>query len=73
MTVVVVVAALWVLAVPVLADDGYNELGWTRQTGTTGDDEGLGVAVSKDGLIYVTGVTDKSLNGQLWTGIYITC
>ena len=60
---VVAAAALWLLAAPVTAQDGYLSLGWTRQTGTTTNDVGYGVAVSGDGSIYVTGRTDGSLNG----------
>ena len=52
--------------------DSSGDLLWTRQTGTTGEDQGNGVAVSGDGLIYVTGYTYGSLNGQVSAGIYIT-
>ncbi len=49
----------------------YNSSGsllWTRQTGTTSQDEGYGVAISGDGFIYVTGDTYGALNGQTSTG-----
>ena len=70
MTVVVVVVVV-ATATRVLADDGYISLGWTSQTGTAGYDYGRGVAISGDGLIYVTGYTGASLNGQVWAGIYV--
>ena len=66
-----VAAVFWLVAARVLADDGYAALGWTSQTGTAGDDEGYGVAVSGDGFIYVTGYTEGSLNDQVYAGIYI--
>ena len=53
--------------------DSSGDLLWTRQTGSTsGGDYGYGVAVSGDGLMYVTGYTGASLNGQVSAGIYIT-
>ena len=50
----------------------YNSSGallWTRQTGTTGGDQGYVVAVSGDGSIYITGYTEGSLNGQVSSGV----
>ena len=46
----------------------YDTLGWTSQQGSSGFDYGYGVAVSRDGLIYVTGYTGGSLNGQPYEG-----
>jgi hypothetical protein len=38
---------------------------WTRETGSTYDDQGIGVAVSADGSsIYVTGFVSSNLNGE---------
>jgi hypothetical protein len=38
---------------------------WTRETGTSGDDFGSGVAASADGqYVYVSGYVSGSLNGQ---------
>ena len=51
----------------------YNSSGallWTRQTGTTNEDVGYGVAVSGDGSIFVTGRTSGALNGQVSAGEY---
>ena len=51
----------------------YNSSGallWTRQTGTTGNNQGESVAVSGDGSIFVTGTTGGALNGQVSAGEY---
>ena len=37
---------------------------FTSQQGTSGTDDGYGVAVSGDGFIYVTGGSDGNLNGR---------
>ncbi len=50
----------------------YNSAGsllWTTQTGTSGNDQGRAVSASVDGkYIYVTGISDGSLNGQPYAG-----
>ena len=66
-----VAAALWLVAARAGADDGYSSLGWTRQTGTSSYDEGLGLAVSGDGSIFVTGFTPGALNGQVSAGVLL--
>ncbi|MCT7991018.1 SBBP repeat-containing protein [Laspinema olomoucense] len=45
----------------------YNPNGnqlWTKQQGTAGDDRGWGVTVDRNGIVYWTGTTQGSLNGQ---------
>ncbi|HIK10929.1 MAG TPA: SBBP repeat-containing protein [Oscillatoriaceae cyanobacterium M33_DOE_052] len=37
---------------------------WTEQLGTAGDDRAWGVTVDKNGIVYLTGTTQGSLNGQ---------
>ncbi|MCT7997214.1 SBBP repeat-containing protein [Laspinema olomoucense] len=37
---------------------------WTEQVGTAGDDRGWGVTVDRNGMVYWTGTTQGSLNGQ---------
>ena len=44
--------------------DSTGSVLWTSQLGSTGADEGSGVAVSGDKFIYVTGYTGGSLNSQ---------
>jgi hypothetical protein len=42
---------------------------WTRQTGTSGDDRGTGVAASADGqYVYVSGYASGALNGEPYAG-----
>ena len=48
--------------------DSTGSVRWTRQQGTSGDDRGYSVAVSGDGLVYVTGQTAGILNSQTWAG-----
>ncbi len=50
--------------------DYAGALLWTKQTGTSGIDDGNGVAVSLDGSIFVTGSTDGELSGQSSAGEY---
>jgi len=45
----------------------YNSDGeedWAKQLGTTGSDSGEGVTVDSEGNVYVTGSTDRGLDGQ---------
>ncbi len=57
----------------------YNSTGWlmwTRQSGTSGSDQGRGVAASADGqFVYMTGSVQGSLNGQprIGDGIALIC
>ncbi len=37
---------------------------WTEQVGTAGNDRGWGVTVDRNGMVYWTGTTQGSLNGQ---------
>ena len=42
---------------------------WAQETGTSDHDVGYGVSVTGDGgIIYVTGYSSDSLNGQLYAG-----
>ncbi|WP_199248851.1 SBBP repeat-containing protein [[Phormidium] sp. ETS-05] len=41
---------------------------WTEQLGTAGDDRAWGVTVDKNGIVYLTGTTQGSLNGQTYFG-----
>ncbi len=43
---------------------------WTRQLGTSVDDEGLGVATDAAGSVYVTGWTNGNLDGNINQGGY---
>ena len=45
---------------------------WTKEQGTSGGDVGYGVAVSGDGLVYVTGSAGGSLNSQVYKGRHNT-
>ena len=49
----------------------YNSTGtkqWTKQLGTSSDDQGLGVTTDSSGNIYVTGLTDGRLDGNTISG-----
>ncbi len=50
----------------------YNSSGsllWTQETGSSGEDQGMGVAVTADGSsIYVMGLSSGSVNGQPYAG-----
>jgi hypothetical protein len=49
----------------------YNSTGtkqWTKQLGTSGGDQGLGVTTDSSGNIYVTGLTDGRLDGNTISG-----
>ncbi|MEN6319722.1 MAG: SBBP repeat-containing protein [Syntrophaceae bacterium] len=51
----------------------YNAAGtkqWTRQLGSSSDDEATGVAVDTNGNLYVTGKTNGSLDGNTSAGNY---
>jgi Beta-propeller repeat len=48
-------------------DSTGNEV-WTQQFGAAGDDAGLAVAVDRSDNIFVAGVTESALPGQLATG-----
>ncbi len=49
--------------------DSTGSLLWTRQTGTSGNDNGLGVSATADGnFIYVAGFAQASLNNQPYAG-----
>ena len=41
---------------------------WTRMCGTTGNDQGFGVAVDVGGNVYVTGYVSGSIDGQPFAG-----
>ena len=48
---------------------------WTKQYGSSGDEQGVGVAIDQSGLIYVTGWTMGNLDGSTGNGkkdIFIT-
>ena len=49
----------------------YNSFGtkqWTKQLGTSSFDEGQGVTTDPSGNIYVTGYTDRGLDGNTYSG-----
>ena len=51
----------------------YNSSGtkqWTKQLGTSSDDEGNGVSTDSSGNIYVTGWTKGGLDGNTNSGEY---
>ena len=45
---------------------------WTKLLGTSGYEEGKGVATSSDGSIYITGRTSGDLDGETYAGLYDT-
>ena len=49
--------------------DGDGERRWTRQFGTSSDDEALGVATDAHGNVYVTGITSGALEGDGFSGL----
>ncbi|MEB3271931.1 MAG: Calx-beta domain-containing protein [Synechococcus sp.] len=52
----------------ILNDDAGSSSSWTRLFGTTAFEQAKAVAVASDGSIYLAGLTEGNLNGQLNNG-----